>query len=141
MIIERTRIHFKTLMKTKETCQDIFSFSLAENKSWTLYNESLPPAETTEYKDQLRKKYTNNSISSRRKTNTLIIMDSIPSGLRETKMLQRDMIKVRIFPGTKNKDKIFFAILQLKKKQIELVLNVGTNDVLNPSTSDKIFEC
>lgn len=68
-------------------------------------------------------------------------MDSIPSGLRETEMLQRDMIKVRIFPGTKNKDKIFFAILQLKKKQIELVLNVGTNDVLNPSTSDKIFEC
>ena len=51
------------------------------------------------------------------------------------------MIKERIFPGTKNKDKIFFAILQLKKKQIELVLNVGTNDVLNPSTSDKIFEC
>lgn len=51
------------------------------------------------------------------------------------------MIKVRIFPGTKKKDKIFFAILQLKKKQIELVLNVGTNDVLNPSTSDKIFEC
>lgn len=51
------------------------------------------------------------------------------------------MIKVRIFPGTKNKDKIFFAIFQLKKKQIELVLNVGTNDVLNPSTSDKIFEC
>ena len=51
------------------------------------------------------------------------------------------MIKVRIFPGTKNKDKIFFAILQLKKKQIELVLNVGTNDALNPSTSDKIFEC
>lgn len=68
-------------------------------------------------------------------------MDSIPLGLRETEMLQRDMIKVRIFPGTKNKDKIFFAILQLKKKQIELVLNVGTNDVLNPSTSDKIFEC
>ena len=68
-------------------------------------------------------------------------MDSIPLGLRETEMLQRDMIKVRIFPGTKNKDKIFFAIFQLKKKQIELVLNVGTNDVLNPSTSDKIFEC
>lgn len=47
-------------------------------------------------------------------------MDSIPSGLRETKMLQQDMIKVRIFPGTKIKEKniLYYSPIEEKADRI-----------------------
>ena len=61
-----------------------------------------------------------------KKGTTLIIGDSILSGLREYKMSRRKTIKVRTFPGATINDMKFFAVLLLKKKPDKVIIHVGT---------------
>ena len=63
-----------------------------------------------------------------KKGTTLIIGDSILSGLREFKMSKRKTIKVRTFPGATIGDMKFFVVPHLRKNPDKIVLHVGTND-------------
>ena len=63
-----------------------------------------------------------------KKGTTIIIGDSILSGLRELKMSKRKTIKVRTFPGATIGDIKFFVVLHLRKNPDKIVLHVGTND-------------
>ena len=63
-----------------------------------------------------------------KKGTTLIMGDSILSGLREYKMSRRKTIKVRIFPVATIKDMEFFAVPLLKKKTDKVIIHLGTND-------------
>ena len=62
------------------------------------------------------------------KGTTLIMGDSILSGLREYKMSRRKTTKVRIFPGATIKEMEFFAVPLLKKKTDKVIIHLGTND-------------
>ena len=62
------------------------------------------------------------------KGTTLIIDDSILSGLREFKMSKRKTIKVRTFPGATIGDIKFFVVPHLRKNPDKIVLHVGTID-------------
>ena len=63
-----------------------------------------------------------------KKGTTLIIDDSILSGLREFKMSKRKTIKVRTFPGATIGDIKFFVVPHLRKNPDKIVLHVGTID-------------
>ena len=63
-----------------------------------------------------------------KKGTTLIIGDSILSGLREFKMSKRKTIKVRTFPDATIGDIKFFIIPHLTKNPDKILLHVGTND-------------
>ena len=63
-----------------------------------------------------------------KKGTTLIIGDSILSGLREFKMSKRKTIKVRTFPDATSGDIKFFIIPHLTKNPDKILLHVGTND-------------
>ena len=63
-----------------------------------------------------------------KKGTTLIMGDSILSGLREYKMSRRKTIKVRTFPGATINDMKFFVVPLLKKKPDKVIIHVGTND-------------
>ena len=69
-----------------------------------------------------------NKQHSWKKSTTLIMGDSILSGLREYKMSRRKTIKVRIFPGATINDIKFFAVPLLKKRPDKVIIHVGTND-------------
>ena len=62
------------------------------------------------------------------KGTTLMMGDSILSGLCEYKMLRRKTDKVRIFPGATIKDMEFFTVPLLKKKTDKVIIHVSTND-------------
>ena len=59
---------------------------------------------------------------------TLIMGDSILSGLCEYKMSRRKTIKVQTFPGATINNMKFFAVPMLKKKLEKVIIHVGTND-------------
>ena len=63
-----------------------------------------------------------------KKGTTLIMGDSILSGLRESKMSRRKTIKVRTFPGATINDMKFFVVPLLKKKPDKVIIHVSTND-------------
>ena len=77
----------------------------------------------------------NSQSHSQKKRTTLIIGDSILSGLREFKMSKWKTIKIPTFPGATIGDMKFFIIPQLRKSPDKIVLHVGTNDV--PHTTPK----
>ena len=60
-----------------------------------------------------------------KKGTTLIMSDSILSGLREYKMLRRKTIKVRTFPGATINDMKVFAVPLLKKKPDKFIILVA----------------
>ena len=63
-----------------------------------------------------------------RKGATLILEDSITSGLIEKKMSRNRKIKVRYFPEAKIKGMYQYAIPLLEKKLENTILPLGTND-------------
>ena len=63
-----------------------------------------------------------------KKGTTLIMGDSIIAGLREYKMSQRKMIKVRSFPGARTNDMLFYSVPLLKKNPDKIIIHIGTND-------------
>ena len=63
-----------------------------------------------------------------KKGTTLITGDSILSGLRESKMSKRRLIKVRYFPGARIRDMFFYLVPLLHKKPGNRILHIGTND-------------
>ena len=71
-----------------------------------------------------------------KKGTTLIISNSILSGLRKFKMSKRKTIKVRTFPGANISDIKFFIIPHLRKNPDKIVLHVGTNDALHATTKE-----
>ena len=58
---------------------------------------------------------------------TFIIDESILSGLKESKMLQKRLIKVRTFPATAIHDIRFFVVPHIKKNLDNIIIHVGTN--------------
>ena len=74
-----------------------------------------------------------------KKGTTLIMGDSILSGLREYKMSRRKAIKVRTLPGVTVNDMKFFAVPLLKKKPDKVIIHVGTNDAPH-FTPDEMFK-
>ena len=74
-----------------------------------------------------------------KKGTTLIMGDSILSGLHEYKMSRRKTIKVRTLPGALINDMKFFAVPLLKKKPDKVIMYVGTNDAPH-FTPDEIFK-
>ena len=74
-----------------------------------------------------------------KKGTTLIMGDSIWSGLREYKMSRRKTIKVRTFPGATINDMKFFVVPLLKKKPDKVIIHVGTNDAPH-FTPDEMFK-
>ena len=74
-----------------------------------------------------------------KKGTTLIMDNSILSGLREYKMLGRKTIKVRTFPGATINDMKFFAVPLLKKKPDKVIIHVGAYDTPR-FTPDEMFK-
>ena len=74
-----------------------------------------------------------------KKGTTIIMGDSILSGLRKYKMSRRKTIKVQIFPGATINDMKFFVVPLLKKKLDKFIIHVGTNDVPH-FTPDEMFK-
>ena len=62
-----------------------------------------------------------------KKITTFITGDSILSGLRESKMSKRRLIKVRYFPGTRIRDMFFYLVPLLHKKPDKMILHIKTN--------------
>ena len=59
---------------------------------------------------------------------TLIMGDSILSGLREHKMNHRRSLKVRYFPGARIADMKHYSVPLLMKQPERIILHIGTND-------------
>ena len=59
---------------------------------------------------------------------SLIVGDSMVTGLREGKLSRNRKVKVRFFPGAKLKDFYYYLVLLLKKKPDNIILHLGTND-------------
>ena len=71
-----------------------------------------------------------------RQVTTLTLGDSVISGLIEKKMSRNRKIKVRYFPGAKNKDMNHYAIPLLDKKPENIILHLGINDAPYKSGTD-----
>ena len=69
---------------------------------------------------------------------TLIVGNSILSGLKESKMSQKMLIEVRTVPGATIQDMKFFVVPHLKKKPDNIIIHVGTNNAPH-SSSYEIF--
>ena len=80
----------------------------------------------------------NSQNHSWKKGATLIIGDSLLSGLRGYKMSKQKTMKIRTFPGATIGDTKFFIIPHLRKSPDKIVLHVGTNDAPH-ATSKEIF--
>ena len=70
----------------------------------------------------------NSQSHSWKKGTTLIIGDSILSGIRECKMSKQKTVIIRTFPDATIGDMKFFIILHLRKSPDKIVLPVGAND-------------
>ena len=73
----------------------------------------------------------NSQNHSWKKRKTLVIRDSVLSGLREYKMYKPRTIKIRTFPEPTIGDINFFIIPHLGKSPDKIILHVGTNDALH----------
>ena len=74
----------------------------------------------------------NNTVAAWNKGTTLIVGDSTLSGLKESKMSQKRLIKVRTFPAATIQDMKFFVVPHFKKKP-ENIIHVGTNNAPHSS--------
>ena len=75
-----------------------------------------------------------------KKGTTLIVGDSLLSGLKESKMPQKRMIKVRTFPGATIQVMKFFVVPHLKKKPDNIIIHVGTNNAPHSSPYEMFQE-
>ena len=74
----------------------------------------------------------NNAVAAWNKGTTLIVGDSTLSGLKESKMSQKRLIKVRTFPAATIQDMKFFVVPHFKKKP-DNIIHVGTNNAPHSS--------
>ena len=98
----------------------------------TLYN--------TENKCDVLLELNNNTVPAWKKGTTFIAGDSILSGLKESKMSQKRLIKVRTFPGATIQDMKFFVVPHLKKKPDNIIIHVGTNNAPHSSSYEMFHE-
>ena len=98
----------------------------------TLYN--------TENKCDVLLELNNNTVPAWKKGTTFIAGDSILSGLKESKMSQKRLIKVRTFPGATFQDMKFFVVPHLKKKPDNIIIHVGTNNAPHSSSYETFHE-
>ena len=63
-----------------------------------------------------------------KKGTTLIMGDSILSGLREHKMSHRRSLKVRYFPAARIADMKHYSVPLLMKQPQSIIMHIGTND-------------
>ena len=82
----------------------------------------------------------NNTVPAWKKGTTLIDGDFILSGLKESKMSQKRLIKVRTFPGATIQDMKFFVVPHLKKKPDNITIHVGTNNAPHSSPYEMFHE-
>ena len=99
----------------------------------TTYQDVFNISDTLQSKDTENKcdvllELNNNTAPAWKKGTTLIVGDSILSGLKESKMSQKRLIKVETFPGAAVQDMKFFVVPHLKKKP-DNIIYVGTNNV------------
>ena len=81
----------------------------------------------------------NNTVPARNKGTTLIVGDSILSGLKESKMSQKRLIKVRAFPAATIQDMKIFVVPHFKKKP-DNITHVGTNNASHSSPYERFQE-
>ena len=81
----------------------------------------------TENKCDVLLELNNNTVPAWKKGTTLIVSDPMLSGLKESKMSQKRLIKVRTFHGATIEDMKFFVVPYLKKKPDNIIIHVGTN--------------
>ena len=93
----------ENIMNLQTTYQDVFNIS--DTLQW----------KGTENKCDILLGINNNTVPAWKKGNTLIVDDPILSGLIESKMSRKRLIKVRIFPGATIQDMKFFVVPHLKK--------------------------
>ena len=75
-----------------------------------------------------------------KKRKILITGDSILSGVRESKMSKRRLIKVRYFPGARIRDMFFYLVPLLHKNPDKMILHIGTNDSTFHSATETVEE-
>ena len=68
------------------------------------------------------------STGEQKKGTTLIVEDSMISGLREAKLSRNRKVKVRFLLGVKTEDLMFHLIPWLNKKPDNIILHIGTSD-------------
>ena len=81
----------------------------------------------------------NDTVPAWNKGTTLIVGDSILSGLKESKMSQKRLIKVRAFPAATIQDMKFFVVPHFKKKP-DNITHVGTNNASHSSPYERFQE-
>ena len=86
----------------------------------------------TENKCDILLELNNNTVPAWKKGTTLIVGDSTLSGLKESKMSQKRLIKVRTFPAATIQDMKFFVVPHFKKKP-DNIIHVGTNNAPHSS--------
>ena len=87
----------------------------------------------TENKSDVLLELNNNLVPAWKKGTTLIVGYSILSGLDESKMSQKRLIKARTFPGATIQGIKFFAVPYLKKKPDNIIIHVGPNNAPHSS--------
>ena len=112
--INQLKFLIKNMKHLQSKHKELFATSKNEDPITILSNLSEPR--------------TTNKQHTWKKGTTLIMGDSILSGLHEYKMSRRKSIKVRTFPGATINDMKFFAVPLLKKKPDKIIIHVGTND-------------
>ena len=82
----------------------------------------------------------NNTVQAWNKRTTLILGNSILSGLKESKLSQKRLIKVRNFPSATIQDMRFFVVPHLKKKPDNIIIHVGTNNTPHSGSYEMFHE-
>ena len=112
--------HIENVKNLQATHRDVFNiFDTLQSKD-------------TENKCDVLLGLNNNTGSAWKKGITLIIVDSILSGIKESKMSQKRLIKVRTFLGATIQDMKFFVVPHFKKKPDNIIIHAGTNNAPTP---------
>ena len=94
----------------------------------------------TENKWDVLLELSNNTTPAWKKGTTLIVGDSILSGLKESNMLQKELIKVRTYPGVTIEQMKFFVVLHVEKKPDTIIIHVRTNNAPHSSSYEMVHE-
>ena len=73
-------------------------------------------------------------------TDTVIVGDSMLRDLADSKMSQKKLIKVRMFPGATIWDMKIFVVPRLKKKPDNIIIHVETNNAPRSSSYEMFHE-
>ena len=109
------------------TYQDVFNVS------------DTSQSKDTENKCDILFELNNNIVPAWKKGTTFTVGDSVLSGLKESKMSQKRLIKLITFPGATIQDMKCFVVPNLKKKP-ENIIHVGTNNALHSSSCEMFYK-